>query len=110
MLTFFEQTGVWRRHLRAAEYGDPVRDADFLRDLSPLFKADRITTPLLVLHGANDPRVPVHEAEQIVAAVRARGRPAELLLFADEGHFMLRETTQLLAYPAIGDWFERHMG
>src|SRR5260221_765641 len=51
-----------------------------------------------------------HEAEQIVAAVRARGRPAELLLFADEGHFMLRGTTQLVGYPAIGDWFERHMG
>jgi dipeptidyl aminopeptidase/acylaminoacyl peptidase len=109
-LTFFEHTGVWRRHLRAAEYGDPVRDADFLRELSPLFKADRIRTPLLVLHGANDPRVPVGEAEQIVAAARAQGVPAELLRFADEGHFMLRESTQLRAYPAIGDWFERYMG
>ncbi|HEX9057922.1 MAG TPA: S9 family peptidase [Ktedonobacterales bacterium] len=109
-ITFFEHTGVWRRHLRSPEYGDPVRDADFLREISPLFKADQITAPLLVLHGANDPRVPVGEAEQIVAAVRARGRPAELLLFPDEGHFMLRESTQRLAYPAIGDWFERHMG
>jgi dipeptidyl aminopeptidase/acylaminoacyl peptidase len=63
-----------------------------------------------VLHGANDPRVPVNEAQQIVAAVRARGKPAELLLFPDEGHFMLRQSTQLTAYPAIGDWFERYMG
>ncbi|GAC1447890.1 MAG: S9 family peptidase [Ktedonobacterales bacterium] len=109
-LTFFEHTGVWRRHLRTPEYGDPERDADFLRELSPLFKADRITAPLLVLHGANDPRVPVGEARQIVAAVQARGRPAELLLFPDEGHFMLRQSTQLTAYPAIGDWFERYMG
>ncbi|HEV7127731.1 MAG TPA: S9 family peptidase [Ktedonobacterales bacterium] len=108
--SFFEQTGVWRRHLRTPEYGDPERDADFLRELSPLFKADNITTPLLVLHGANDPRVPVNEAQQIVAAVRARGKPAELLLFPDEGHFMLRQSTQLTAYPAIGDWFERYMG
>jgi dipeptidyl aminopeptidase/acylaminoacyl peptidase len=109
-LTFFEHTGVWRRHLRTPEYGDPARDAEFLRELSPLFKADRITTPLLVLHGANDPRVPVGEAEQIVAAVRAGGRPSELLIFPDEGHFMLRQSTQLVAYPAIGDWFERFMG
>jgi dipeptidyl aminopeptidase/acylaminoacyl peptidase len=109
-LTFFEQTGVWRRHLRAAEYGDPERDADFLRELSPLFHADRIRTPLLALHGANDPRVPVGEARQIVAAVQAQGVPAELLIFPDEGHFMLRESTQLRAYPAIGDWFERWMG
>jgi dipeptidyl aminopeptidase/acylaminoacyl peptidase len=109
-LTFFEHTGVWRRHLRASEYGDPERDAAVLRAISPLFHADRITAPLLVLHGANDPRVPRHEAEQIVAAVRARGHPAELLLFPDEGHFMLRESTQLRAYPAIGDWFARYMG
>lgn len=109
-LTFFERTAPWRRHLRAVEYGDPERDADFLRAISPLFQADRIQTPLLVLHGANDPRVPVHEAEQIVAAVRARDLPAELFIFPDEGHFMLRESTQLRAYPAIGDWFERYMG
>jgi dipeptidyl aminopeptidase/acylaminoacyl peptidase len=109
-LTFFANTGVWRRHLRAPEYGDPERDADVLRAISPLFQADRITAPLLVLHGANDPRVPLHEAEQIVAAVRAQGRAAELLTFADEGHFMLREATQVRAYPAIGDWFERYMG
>jgi len=109
-LTFFEHTGVWRRRLRAPEYGDPERDAAFLRELSPLFKADRIRAPLLALHGANDPRVPVGEAEQIVAAVRGQGRPAELVLFPDEGHFMLRRSTQLMAYPAIGDWFERYMG
>jgi dipeptidyl aminopeptidase/acylaminoacyl peptidase len=109
-ITFFEHTGVWRRHLRASEYGDPERDAEVLRAISPLFHADRITAPLLVLHGANDPRVPRHEAEQIVAAVHERGHPAELLLFADEGHFMLRESTQLRAYPAIGAWFARYMG
>jgi dipeptidyl aminopeptidase/acylaminoacyl peptidase len=109
-ITFFEQTGIWRRHLRAAEYGDPERDADFLREISPLFHADHIRTPLLALHGANDSRVPVGEARQIVAAVQAQGVPAELLIFPDEGHFMLRESTQLTAYPAIGDWFERWMG
>jgi dipeptidyl aminopeptidase/acylaminoacyl peptidase len=108
--TFFKNTGVWRRKLRAAEYGDPERDAEFLRGLSPLFKADRIETPLLVLHGANDSRVPVSEARQIVEAVQARGVQTELLLFPDEGHFMLRQATQLTAYSAIKNWFERYMG
>lgn len=108
-LTFFENTGVWRRHLRASEYGDPERDADFLRELSPLFKADRITAPLLVLHGANDPRVPVSEAEQIVDAVRQRGHPTELIIFPNEGHFMTRKSTQLTAYTAIGAWFEQYL-
>jgi dipeptidyl aminopeptidase/acylaminoacyl peptidase len=109
-LTFFENTGVWRRHLRMAEYGDPERDADFLRELSPLFKANRIKVPLLVLHGANDPRVPVSEAQQIVTAVQANGYPAELMIFPNEGHFMLHQHTQLKAYLAIMDWFERYMG
>lgn len=109
-LSFFENTGVWRRHLRAIEYGDPERDADFLRSISPLFHVDRITTPLLVLHGENDPRVPVGEAKQIVDAVKARGVPTELILFPDEGHFMLRQSTQLKAYTAMGTWFEQHMG
>ena len=109
-LTFFENTGVWRRHLRMAEYGDPERNAEFLRELSPLFKANRIKVPLLVLHGVNDPRVPVSEAEQIVAAVHANGHPAELILFPNEGHFMLHQTTQRTAYLAIMDWFERYIG
>lgn len=109
-LTFFERTGAWRRHLRMSKYGDPERDADFLRELSPIFKADRIKTPLLVLHGTNDVRVPVSEAEQIVNTVRANNQPVALMLFPDEGHFMLRQSTQLKAYSAIGDWFERYMG
>ncbi|HTI14621.1 MAG TPA: S9 family peptidase [Dictyobacter sp.] len=109
-LTFFERTGVWRRHLRAVEYGDPVQDAEFLREISPLFKADRITAPLLVLHGENDPRVPVNEAKQIVETLRSLQRQTELIIFPSEGHFMLREATQLIAYPAIANWFEKHMG
>ncbi len=108
-LTFFERTGVWRRHLRAAEYGDPAQDADFLRAISPLFQAEQIVTPLLVLHGANDPRVPVQEAEQIVSILRALKRSTDLLVFPNEGHFMLRQDTQRVAYPAMAAWFERYM-
>jgi dipeptidyl aminopeptidase/acylaminoacyl peptidase len=63
----------------------------------------------MVLHGANDSRVPVNEAEHIVAALRARHVPVHYLRFEDEGHFMLRHSTQTTAYPAIGDWFEQYM-
>lgn len=109
-VSFLEKTGPWRRKWRESEYGSLEKDRDILTQLSPIHAVDRIITPLLVLHGANDPRVPVAEADHIVAAVQARGVPVEYLRFPDEGHFMLRQSTQLKAYPAIGDWFEQYMG
>ena len=72
-VTFLENTGPWRRRLRESEYGSLENDRDFLEEISPIHKVDRITAPMLVIHGANDPRVPVGEAEQIVAALSARG-------------------------------------
>ena len=65
-ITFFEHTDAWRRPLRAVEYGDPVKDRDFLISISPITKLDAIKAPLMVIHGANDPRVPIVETEQIV--------------------------------------------
>jgi dipeptidyl aminopeptidase/acylaminoacyl peptidase len=80
--TFFANMPPWRGVLRMAEYGDPNgAEADFLRDISPIHRADRIKAPLLVIHGRNDPRVPVGESEQI-----ARITGAELMIFEDEGH------------------------
>jgi dipeptidyl aminopeptidase/acylaminoacyl peptidase len=73
---------------RRAEFGDE-RDPEmrsFLRGISPLTNAERITRPLLVVHGKNDPRVPVLEAEQIVNRLRAKGVEVWYLLAADEGH------------------------
>src|SRR5258708_31842529 len=61
-LTFIENTGPWRRKLREAEYGSLENDRDFLEQISPIRYVDRIVTPLFVVHGANDPRVPVGEA------------------------------------------------
>ena len=66
MVTFLENTGSYRRRLREPEYGFLEKDRDFLESISPIHKAERITTPLMVIHGKNDPRVPVGEAEQIV--------------------------------------------
>jgi dipeptidyl aminopeptidase/acylaminoacyl peptidase len=87
-VTFLTNTAPYRQNQRRAEYGDE-RDPDmraYLRRISPLSNADRIQKPLLVVHGKNDPRVPVSEAEQIVNRLRAKGGDVWYLLAADEGH------------------------
>ena len=108
--TFLERTSAWRRTLREAEYGSLERDRDFLADISPLHKADRITAPLFVVHGANDPRVPVEEAEQIVAALRSRDVPVEYLRYDDEGHGLIKRANRLAAYPAIARFLRKALG
>ena len=87
-VSFLTNTAPYRQAQRRAEYGDE-RDPGmriFLRRISPLTNADRITRPLLVVHGKNDPRVPLSEADQIVNKLRAKGREVWYLLAADEGH------------------------
>ena len=87
-VSFLTNTAPYRQDQRRAEYGDE-RDLEmraYLRRISPLTSADRITRPLLVVHGKNDPRVPVSEAEQIVNKLRAKGGEVWYLLAADEGH------------------------
>ncbi len=106
-VTFFEQTGPWRRSTRAAEYGDPVRDEALLRDISPIHRVDRIAAPLLVIHGRNDPRVPLGEAEQIASALRERGADVELLIFDDEGHGLVKRPNRIAGYDAVGDFLDR---
>jgi dipeptidyl aminopeptidase/acylaminoacyl peptidase len=87
-VSFLTNTAPYRQNQRRAEYGDE-RDLEvraFLRRISPLTSADRIGRPLLVVHGKNDPRVPLSEAEQIVNKLRAKGTEVWYLLAADEGH------------------------
>jgi dipeptidyl aminopeptidase/acylaminoacyl peptidase len=87
-VSFLTNTAPYRQNQRRAEYGDE-RDLEmrgFLRRISPLTNADRITRPLLVVHGKNDPRVPLSEAEQIVNKLRAKGGEVWYLVAADEGH------------------------
>ena len=87
-VTFLENTQDYRRDLRRVEYGDE-RDPEMralLTRISPLNQVTRIRTPLLVVQGLNDPRVPVTEAEQMVKALRAQGSTAWYLMAKDEGH------------------------
>jgi dipeptidyl aminopeptidase/acylaminoacyl peptidase len=106
-VTFLEHTGPWRRKNREAEYGSLERDREFLEQISPIRHVDRITAPLFVVHGANDPRVPVGEAEQIVSALRQRNIPVEYLRFEDEGHGLIKRANRLVAYPAIARFLDR---
>jgi dipeptidyl aminopeptidase/acylaminoacyl peptidase len=81
--------------------GDPVAEEEYLRSISPLYKAHQIKVPLLIAQGANDPRVKQAESDQIVEAMRANGKPVEYLVFPDEGHGFARpENNQKFAAAA----------
>jgi dipeptidyl aminopeptidase/acylaminoacyl peptidase len=91
--TFLENTETYRRDNRRAEYGDerdPAMRAVFAR-ISPMNNVARITKPMLVMQGANDPRVPQSESDQIVQRLRDNGVETWYVLFADEGHGFLRK-------------------
>ena len=95
-VTFLENTAGYRRDLRRAEYGDEripeVRE--FLESISPANSPERITAPLFIIQGANDPRVPASEAEQILTAVREAGGNPWYLLALDEGHGFARQSNR----------------
>jgi dipeptidyl aminopeptidase/acylaminoacyl peptidase len=87
-VTFLENTADYRRDLRRAEYGDEriPEMRQFLESISPLNNAGRITSPLMVVQGANDPRVPVTESRQVVERVRDNGLDVGYMEGANEGH------------------------
>ena len=108
-VTFLENTGDWRRAHREAEYGSLEDDREFLESISPINRVDQIEAPLFVLHGENDPRVPVSEAEQIVAEAREYGVPVRKLIFDDEGHGFSKLENRIDAYGAIADFLDEHV-
>ncbi len=105
--TLRERTAPSLRGFFDAEFGVADEDPDFLRSISPLYQAERIRAPLLVIHGANDPRVPINQAEQLVARLRGRGAAVQYLRFDNEGHGLARLENQLVAYQAIADFLDR---
>lgn len=108
-VTFLERTGPWRRKVRENEYGSLEHDREFLASISPLHHVDQIRSPLLVVHGANDPRVPIYEAEQVVAALERHRVPVEFLRFENEGHGLVRRENQVVAYARAAEFFRRHL-
>ncbi|MEZ3144571.1 prolyl oligopeptidase family serine peptidase [Halobaculum sp. MBLA0143] len=108
-VTFLENTGDWRRSLREAEYGSLEDDREFLESVSPINSVDQIDAPLFVLHGENDPRVPVGEAEQIVEELRGRGVPVRKLIFEDEGHGIGKLDNRIEAYRSVVEFLAEYV-
>ena len=88
--TFMATTSGFIREIFLLEFGDPAKDAAFLKQISPLADVARITAPTFVYAGANDPRVPRSESDLIVAALRERRVPNEYMVAENEGHSLAR--------------------
>ena len=102
----------WWESFREALYdemGDPSVDSERHHRISPLFHAKNIVKPMLVVQGANDPRVLQVESDELVAAVKANGVPVEYLLFPDEGHGFLRKQNRIAASNAYVRFLDRYL-
>ena len=112
-LRTLESMPAWWTAQRKAlfdEMGDPATDRDRLHKISPLFHAANIRKPLLVVQGANDPRVLQVESDELVAAVKANGVPVEYLIFPDEGHGFTKKENRIAASQAYSDFLGKHFG
>jgi len=110
-VTFLENTEDYRRDLRRAEYGDERDPAmrEFLLSISPLNNASKITKPLFVVQGKNDPRVPYTESEQMVATIRKNQGPVWYLLADDEGHGFAKKSNQDFQFYATVEFIRRYL-
>jgi dipeptidyl aminopeptidase/acylaminoacyl peptidase len=102
----------WWESFREAlfvELGDPETDSARLYRISPLFNAEKIKVPLLVLQGANDPRVLKVESDEIVDAAKRNGVPVEYIVFADEGHGFVKKENEIRGYGAVIGFLDRHL-
>lgn len=104
LVSFLENTEAYRRDLRRVEYGDERDPAmrKFLESIAPINSANKITKPLFVIQGANDPRVPRSESEQIVATLKKQATPVWYLMAKDEGHgFAKKKNQDFLFYASV---------
>ena len=110
-VTFLENTEDYRRDLRRAEYGDERDPAmrEFLLSVSPLNNASKVTKPLFIVQGKNDPRVPYTESEQMVATIRRNQGPVWYLLADDEGHGFAKKANQDFQFYATVEFIRRFL-
>jgi dipeptidyl aminopeptidase/acylaminoacyl peptidase len=99
---------TWRRFMDEW-VGNPETEADFLMERSPITYVDGVRAPLLVLQGANDPRVVKGESDQMVERLRELGREVEYVVFEDEGHGFTKRENQLRGFRLAADWLEQHL-
>lgn len=109
LVTFLRNTSDYRRAFREREYGSLEHDLDTLVAASPITRIDDVRAPLFLIHGANDPRVPLSESEQIHAALTERGVPCETAVYDDEGHGLAKLANRIDAYPRVADFLDRHL-
>ncbi|MEB3862159.1 MAG: S9 family peptidase [Desulfurococcales archaeon] len=110
LVTFIRNTSPYRRKYRMAEYGDPDRDGEVMLKLSPISHVHKIKAPLMIVHGARDPRVPVSEAEQLVEALKGRGVEVEYIRLEDEGHGIAKIENRVRVYTKAALFVLRHLG
>ena len=109
MKTFLERTSGYRRKLREAEYG-PLSDPEFLLSASPSERVNEINVPMLIAHGANDPRVPLNEALQLAVALQSRGIDPEQIYFPDEGHGFAKLQNRIIFAERMVRFLDRTIG
>lgn len=107
--TFMATTTGFIREIFLVEFGDPAKDAAFLESISPLHDVAKIVDPLFVYAGANDPRVPRTEDDQVVAALRGRKVPVEYMVAPNEGHSLARRANQIEFYSRAARFLETHL-
>lgn len=101
LVTFLENTSPYRRGVREREYGFLDRDRDFLVEASPMTHVDAMRAPLFIQHGANDPRVPLSESEEIARVLLAKGVRCELVVYPDEGHSIAKLSNRIDSFTRM---------
>ncbi len=109
LVTFLENTAPYRRKVRESEYGFLDKDLFSLKKLSPINYIDKVKGPLLIIQGANDPRVPVGEAIQMHEAMEKKGLASQLIIFANEGHGTSKKENRILEWGHTLGFFKKHL-
>lgn len=109
LITFVRSVPPTWRRMMADWVGDPETDAELLRERSPITHVENVRAPLLILQGANDPRVVKAESDQMVERLRHMGRDVEYVIFEDEGHGFAKRANQLRGYWLAAEFFEKHL-
>ena len=109
LVTFLENTAPYRRPHRESEYGTLAHDRETLFNVSPVAAVDGIRGPLMIIHGRNDPRVPVSEAIQTMDYIKGRGVDAQMLIYEDEGHGVNKLKNKFDCYPKMLEFVKKYM-
>jgi dienelactone hydrolase len=109
-VTFLENTSAYRRTAREIEYGSLERDHDFLIEASPITHIAAMRAPLFIQHGANDPRVPLSESEEIARVLREKGIRCDLVVYEDEGHTIEKLPNRIDAFTRMVSFLDEVLG